>query len=151
MAKITMKIHHSAGEFHGRKAIFNVGGRLATVDRIVNNAVDDSGCFDAAPAPHSCSLAWHGELNHFREPDWRKFDRRAYSTSGSFAAAAARNLCSQIAAFASRSSSFIMPSSSIGNRRHLYQAILDPGRVGKIERLQRSPRGTVFIPSKTIT
>ena len=43
--------------------------------------------------------------------------------------------CSHCAAFASRSSSFIMPSSSIGNRRHLYQAILDPGRVGKIERL----------------
>jgi hypothetical protein len=31
-----------------------------------------------------------------------------------------------------------MPSSSIGNRRHLYQAILDPGRVGKIERLLSS-------------
>jgi hypothetical protein len=39
MAKITMKFHHSAGEFHGRKAIFNDDGRLATIDQIVNNAV----------------------------------------------------------------------------------------------------------------
>jgi hypothetical protein len=33
-----------------------------------------------------------------------------------------------------------MPSPSIGNRRHLYQAILDPGRVGKIERLPSKRR-----------
>jgi hypothetical protein len=38
-----------------------------------------------------------------------------------------------------------MPSPSIGNRRHLYQAILDPGRVGKIERLPYSAKGIIFI------
>jgi hypothetical protein len=48
MAKITMKIHHSTGEFHGSD--INDGALLATVDRIVNNAAVDSGCFDAAPA-----------------------------------------------------------------------------------------------------
>jgi hypothetical protein len=42
---ITMQIHHSAGEFHGRKAIFNDAGRLATVDPDSHNAVVDSGLF----------------------------------------------------------------------------------------------------------
>jgi hypothetical protein len=40
-----MQIHHSAGEFHGRKAIFNDAGRLATVDPDSHNAVVDSGLF----------------------------------------------------------------------------------------------------------
>jgi hypothetical protein len=51
------------------------------------------------------------------------------------AAAASCNRFSHSAPFASRSSLPVMPPSSVVNRRHLYQAILDPGRVGKIERL----------------
>ena len=39
------------------------------------------------------------------------------------------SLCSHSVAFASRSSLLTMPSSSVLNRRHLCQAILDPSRV----------------------
>jgi hypothetical protein len=78
--------------------------------------------------------------------------RRAYSTKGSFEAAASRNLCSQTSALASRSSSFIMPSISVVSRRHPYQAILLQSRVGKIEclpqnsRKVQSPHGAIRPP-----
>jgi hypothetical protein len=51
----------------------------------------------------------------------------------SLAAAASCNRFSHSATVASRSSLPATPPSSIVNRRHLYQALLDPGRVGKID------------------